>query len=277
MSFIDVEKVNLIYPNGKQALFNINFKVEKGEIVALIGPSGAGKSTILNSLNHLNEISKGSININGQDITKLNKQELSQFRKGIGTIFQSYNLVSELDVLTNVLISKIYNRSFFKKLILSFSNEEKKEALDVLERFNILEKAYVRADSLSGGQMQRVSLSRIAYQKPSLVLADEPTSALDPRLTKVVMQDFQKINQEDGTTIIINLHNVSSAISYCDRIIGVKEGRIVVDCKWDEININKLNQIYNEFDELSDEQIQYLKEKRYRFLKSHNSGIKNES
>ena len=226
---IKFDNVNKVYPNGLHALKNINLEIQQGEFVAIIGLSGAGKSTLLRTVNRMHDITDGVLTVNGQEVNNLNGQELRKFRRKIGMVFQSFNLVTRTSVVKNVLTSRVPDMPLWKSIIGLYSKEDKVIALEALDKVGILDKAYVRADQLSGGQQQRVALARTLAQNPEIILADEPVAALDPITAAQVMDDFKKINQELNMSVLINIHHVDLALKYADRVIGIKAGEIVYD------------------------------------------------
>ncbi|MGJ9457373.1 phosphonate ABC transporter ATP-binding protein [Oceanobacillus sp. CF4.6] len=242
IEFINVEK---IYPNNVKALQNINLKIEKGEFVAIIGLSGAGKSTLIRCINRMHDISSGKLIVDDIEVGSLRGNEIRKFRKRIGMIFQSYNLVTRTSVLKNVLVSLVPELPLWRKITGLFAKEHKIKALTALDQVGILDKAYVRVDQLSGGQQQRVALARTLAQNPDIILADEPIASLDPVTSKLVMDDFKKINQEMEISVIMNIHHVEIALEYAERIIGVREGQIVYDGKVEEVTQEVLDYIYN--------------------------------
>lgn len=171
-------------------------------------------------------------------------KELRLLRRNIGMIFQSFNLVKRSNVYKNVLSGRVGYHNFFESVFGIYKKEEKMLALQCLDKLGILDKAYVRADELSGGQMQRVALSRALTQEPNIILADEPVASLDPITTMSVMNDFKRINQEFGITIVANMHHVDLALKYSTRIIDIKEGKIVFDGKPEDVNDDVIKQIY---------------------------------
>ena len=193
---IKFDNVNKVYPNGLHALKNINLEIQQGEFVAIIGLSGAGKSTLLRTVNRMHDITDGVLTVNRQEVNNLKGKELRKFRRGIGMVFQSFNLVTRTSVIKNVLTSRVPDMPLWKSIIGLYSKEDKVVALEALDKVGILDKAYVRADQLSGGQQQRVALARTLAQNPEIILADEPVAALDPITAAQVMDDFKKINQE---------------------------------------------------------------------------------
>ena len=241
---IKFDKVNKVYPNGLHALKNVSLEINQGEFVAIIGLSGAGKSTLLRTINRMHDISEGSLIVNGQDIKNLKGKDLRTFRRKVGMVFQSFNLVTRTTVINNVLTSRVPDMPLWKSIIGLYSKEDKIIALEALDKVGILDKAYVRADQLSGGQQQRVALARTLAQKPEIILADEPVAALDPITATQVMDDFKKINKELNMSVLINIHHVDLALKYADRVIGIKAGEIVYDGPSAKVDSEVLKQIY---------------------------------
>ena len=241
---IKYDKVNKVYPNGLHALKNISLEINQGEFVAIIGLSGAGKSTLLRTINRMHDISEGSLTVNGQEVNDLAGKDLRKFRRKVGMVFQSFNLVTRTTVINNVLTSRVPDMPLWKSIIGLYSKEDKVIALEALDKVGILDKAYVRADQLSGGQQQRVALARTLAQKPEIILADEPVAALDPITAKQVMDDFKKINKELNMSVLINIHHVDLALKYADRVIGIKAGEIVYDGPATKVDSEVLKQIY---------------------------------
>ncbi len=241
---IKFDNVNKIYPNGLHALKHINLEIEQGEFVAIIGLSGAGKSTLLRTINKMHDITDGTLNVNGQDVKSLKGKELRKFRRKLGMVFQSFNLVTRTTVIRNVLTSRVPDMPLWKSILGVYSKEDKIIALEALDKVGILDKAYVRADQLSGGQQQRVALARTLAQNPEVILADEPVAALDPITAGQVMDDFKKINQEMDISVLINIHHVDLALKYCDRVVGIKAGEIVYDGPSKDVNGEILKHIY---------------------------------
>ena len=241
---IKFDKVNKIYPNGLHALKNVSLDIKQGEFVAIIGLSGAGKSTLLRTINRMHDISEGSLTVNGQEVNDLAGKDLRKFRRKVGMVFQSFNLVTRTTVINNVLTSRVPDMPLWKSIIGLYSKEDKVIALEALDKVGILDKAYVRADQLSGGQQQRVALARTLAQKPEIILADEPVAALDPITAKQVMDDFKKINKELNMSVLINIHHVDLALKYADRVIGIKAGEIVYDGPATKVDSEVLKQIY---------------------------------
>ena len=241
---IEFNKVNKIYPGGVHALKNVTLKIDQGEFVAIIGLSGAGKSTLLRSINKMHDITDGSLKVNELEVKDLKGKKLRKFRRKIGMVFQSFNLIPRTTVIKNVLASRVPDMPLWKSIMGIYSKEDKIIALEALDKVGILEKAYIRADQLSGGQMQRVALARTLAQNPQIILADEPVASLDPVTAKMVMGDFKRINSELNITVIINIHHVDLALQYAGRVVGIQGGRIVYDGSAEKISQVVLNQIY---------------------------------
>ena len=240
------DHVSKVYPNGTVGLDDVNLTIQDGEFVAIIGRSGAGKSTLLRSVNRMHDITGGTLTVGGTGVGGLRGKALRQFRRGIGMVFQSFNLVTRTTVIRNVLSARVPEMPFWRVVLGAFRKEDKMTALESLDKVGILDKAYIRADQLSGGQQQRVALARTLAQKPKIILADEPVAALDPVTAKQVMEDFVRINREMGISILLNIHHVELAIEYADRIIGIRAGKIVYDGPSKEVDQQVLDAIYGE-------------------------------
>ena len=244
MKSLKITNLKKIFKNIN-AVNGISLEINEGEIIGIIGRSGAGKSTLLRMINRLVEPSEGSIEFNDINITSLKGKALRKWRSECAMIFQQFNLVERLDVLTNVLIGSLGRNYNFLNLIGVFSKKEKINALKNLDRFDLSEKALQKAGTLSGGQQQRVAIARALMQKPKILLADEPISSLDPKNAQRVMDDMLKINREDGITIICNLHSLDVAKKYCDRLIGLSDGKVVFDGVPDDLTTEISKELYD--------------------------------
>ncbi len=216
------------------AVNNATFDVPTGQMVGIIGRSGAGKSTLLRMINRLTDATSGRILCDeafGQevDVCTLRGQRVRQWRAQCAMVFQQFNLVPRLPVMTNVLMGRISYHSTLRTLMTLFSAHDRALTIRALERLDMVSHALHRADALSGGQQQRVAIARALVQEPKILLADEPIASLDLLNARIVMDALRRINQEDGITVICNLHLLQTAKDYCDRIIGVRKGEIVFD------------------------------------------------
>jgi phosphonate transport system ATP-binding protein len=243
---IEFKQVQKQYPNGLIALKDINLQIEQGEFVAIIGLSGAGKSTLIRCINQMHDITSGSLTVDNIELNTLTGRGIRKLRQNIGMIFQSFNLVSRISVIKNVLVSFVPEMPLWRKILGIFITEEKKQALIALDKLGILDKAFIRVDQLSGGQQQRVALARTLAQNPKIILADEPVASLDPVTANKVMTDFRRINQELNMTVIMNIHHVELALEYADRVIGIRSGKIVYDGSSEDITDEILQQIYKQ-------------------------------
>ena len=228
-----------------KALDRLTLEIHDGEMVGIIGKSGAGKSTLLRLINRLIEPTSGSIQYNEIDVSNLKGKKLKNWRSKCAMIFQQFNLIDRLDVLTNVLSGTLGNNFNILKLLKIYSKNEKIDALRHLHNLGLSDKALQRVETLSGGQLQRVAIARAMMQKPKILLADEPISSLDPKNSKVVMDDIRKINKEEGIMAICNLHSLEIAKEYCERIIGLSEGKIVFDGNPSELTKELSEQLYD--------------------------------
>jgi len=211
------------------AVDGVALEIPEGQMVGIIGRSGAGKSTLLRMINRLLDPTRGRIRFRETEITSLRGRRLLEWRTRCAMIFQQFNLVKRLDVFTNVLIGRLSYHGTLPSLLKWFSRQERAMAISALERVEILDQALQRVDTLSGGQQQRVAIARALLQEPEVILADEPIASLDLRSATMVMDTLQRINREDGITVIASLHNLATARAYCDRIIGMAEGKVVFD------------------------------------------------
>jgi phosphonate transport system ATP-binding protein len=234
------------------AVDHVSLAVEAGAFVGVIGRSGAGKSTFLRLINRLVEPSEGRILFRGTDVTALHGRALRQWRASAAMIFQQFNLVPRLDVLTNVLIGRLSRHRTLPTLFNRFTPEERAMAVEALERLDLAAHAFQRADTLSGGQQQRVAIARALMQEPAILLADEPIASLDPRNAACVMDSLRAINRESGLTVLCNLHTLDAARQYCDRILGMAKGRIVFDGVPAELTPLTMREIYQVEDGASD-------------------------
>ena len=230
--------------NSTVAVKPATFTIPDGQMVGIIGRSGAGKSTLLRMLNRLNEPSGGQMLFQGRDITALKGRDLRQWRNECAMVFQQFNLVGRLNVITNVMSGRLFHHGFASSMMGIFTAKERAFAIRALDRLGMAHVALQQTDTLSGGQMQRVAIARALVQEPRIMLADEPIASLDPLNAKVVMDALRAINQQDGLTVICNLHTLDTARRYCDRVIGMQAGRIVFDGPPEDLTTATAREIY---------------------------------
>jgi phosphonate transport system ATP-binding protein len=228
----------------KLAVDSVTLDIPQGQMVGIIGRSGAGKSTLLRMINRLQEPSSGTIHFGGVEVSGLRGQALRNWQRDCAMIFQQFNLVPRLDVLTNVMLGRLNHRSTILSMLNVFTREERIQAIAALERLGIEQTALQAAGTLSGGQQQRVAIARALMQGPKMVLADEPIASLDPLNAKIVMDALRDINDREGITVITNLHTLDTARSYCERIVGMAGGRVVFDGKPSDLTTEAVKEIY---------------------------------
>jgi phosphonate transport system ATP-binding protein len=222
----------------------VTLDIPDGQMVGVIGRSGAGKSTLLRMLNRLVDPNGGRIFFHGSEVSSLSGKALRSWRRDCAMIFQQFNLVPRLDVVSNVLHGTLNNHSTLAAVFNLFPKADILRAIDILERLGVAEHAQKRAEALSGGQQQRVAIARALMQSPKVVLADEPIASLDPLNAKIVMDALKDINRREGITVITNLHTLDTARSYCERIVGMAGGRVVFDGSPEELTSEAVRAIY---------------------------------
>jgi phosphonate transport system ATP-binding protein len=228
VNVLEIEALSKDY-RGVPALNSVSLTVKKGEFVAIIGRSGAGKSTLLRCINRLVEPSTGRIRVDDIGVTSLRKKGLRALRTRVGMIFQHSNLVPRLTVIENVLHGRLGFKNAWAGLLGLYSHAEKLRAMELLNHLGLEAQAHQRCDRLSGGQKQRVGIARALIQDPHIILCDEPIASLDPASAKVIMDELRRICDEQGITILVNLHQVEVAVKYADRIVGIRAGQIEFD------------------------------------------------
>lgn len=227
-----------------RAVDDVTLDIRPGQFVGVIGRSGAGKSTMLRLINRLVDPTEGSILYEGRDITALKGKALREWRRDCAMIFQQFNLVERLDVLTNVLIGRLAEHGFLSSMAMRFTEEERTMAIQALDRLDLVPQALQRAGTLSGGQQQRVAIAKALVQQPKIMLADEPIASLDPANATLVMDGLKTINREDGITVLVNLHTLDTARAYCDRIIAMRQGRVFFDGTAAQLTDDVVRDIY---------------------------------
>lgn len=243
---IRVSNLTKTYPPDTTALKAVSFRIEPGEFVVVMGPSGAGKSTLLRCINRLVEPTEGRVWLGESEVSGAKGQELLKIRRQIGIIFQSFNLVKRLTVLQNVLIGRLGYTSSISTLVGFFPKEDSALVEECLEIVGLTALAARRADTLSGGEQQRVGIARALAQRPKVILADEPTASLDPELTRVIMDILKRVNVEQGITTIVSQHQVETALAYGKRVLGLRKGELVFDGSVSEVSPGRLEEIYRQ-------------------------------
>lgn len=252
---LDVKSVSKTFKShsfGRPASFTavdeVSFSVNRGESVALLGASGSGKSTLIRLLCGLEKIDvgNGSISVNTHSFYQGTNfaPDIRETRKSIGVVFQQFNLVGQLDVITNVLIGCLANKSAIDVLLRRFTEAERVAALECLDKVGLGPQAYQRASTLSGGQQQRVAVARALLRGAELLLADEPVASLDPTSAKKVMDVLFGLTKDLGMTLIVSLHQISIAQTYCHRALGMRKGRLIYDGLASELSVQRLQTLY---------------------------------
>ena len=227
-----------------RAVDGVSLTIPRGQLVGVIGPSGAGKSTLLRLINRLAEPDGGRVWFEDVEVTRLRGAELRRWRARCAMVFQQFNLVPRLDVLTNVLIGRVSYHGTLSAVLERFTEAERALAVRALVRMDLLDQAFQRADTLSGGQQQRVAIARALVQQPVVLLADEPVASLDPRNAERVMDLLAAINRDEGITLVCNLHSLDLARRYCDRIVALDGGRVAFDGPPAALDADRVAAIY---------------------------------
>ena len=241
---IRFSNVDVVYPGGFQGLKGVDLTIDKGEFVVIVGLSGAGKSTLIRTINGLVPYTSGELTVGDEVVDPTSKGKIRRLRSSVGMIFQSFNLVTRISVLNNVLVGRCSSTPAWRSLLGWYRAEDKELAFQSLERVGIVDKAYNRASALSGGQQQRVAIARVLAQDPEVILADEPVASLDPPTAHRVLQDLRRINRELGITTIVNLHHLEMARTYADRVIGRRGGEGVFDGPVEEATDAAIEEVY---------------------------------
>ncbi|WP_421785491.1 phosphonate ABC transporter ATP-binding protein [Hyphobacterium sp.] len=243
------ENINVTF-GTTQALKGVSLTVEPGEMVALIGPSGSGKSTLLRVSAGLQtaDTSSGVTRLFGDRVQEAGKlsRGVRRARAQIGFIFQQFNLVKRISLYSNVLIGALGRMPSWKGVLGRFSSADRKKAMDALERVGIAEYAGNRAANLSGGQQQRGAIARALVQGARAIFADEPIASLDPVSARNVMRLLADLNEQDGITVVVTLHQVDYALKYCKRAVALKDGRIIYDGPTGGLTRERLIEIYGD-------------------------------
>jgi len=243
---LQIQHLRKVYPNGVVALNDVSFKVKDGAFLAIIGLSGSGKSTLLRCINRLIEPTSGKIIWGDIDITAAKGKEILKIRRQIGMVFQQFNLVKRSSVYTNILSGRLGYVETLPSLLHLFSKKDHDKAIRTLKQMDLLEKAHVRADSLSGGQQQRVGIARALMQDPKLILADEPVASLDPVLAHSILKYLERLNKENGITVLCSLHFLDLVHRYATSAIALKDGNVVFEGLPKQIDDKQFKAIYGQ-------------------------------
>ncbi len=245
MTVLKVKELRVSYSTkGPEILKGIDFEVLEDDFLAIIGPSGAGKSTLIRSINRLVEPTSGSIELLDEDVRSLSARQLRMLRRNVGMIFQEFNLINRMSVMDNVLSGRLGYTGNFRSFFRTFPKSDVRQALYYLDRVGLSDHVNKRADELSGGQRQRVGIARALMQQPKLLLLDEPTSSLDPKISREVMGLILDIARELKVPAICNIHDVQLAKEFCNRIIGLQDGRKKFDGATETLRDIDLEDIY---------------------------------
>lgn len=245
--------------NRNKALSSISFKIQSGEFLAIIGPSGAGKTTLMRLLNLTLRPSEGEILLEGNNPSNLSASSLRKLRTKTGSIYQQYHLVPSVRVIHNILSGKLPSWSFFKSLLSLIHPTDISLAAQVAEKVGILEYLWEKTSKLSGGEQQRVAIARTLMQEPKHILADEPVASVDPSRADSILVLLKKLSEENKTTLVVNIHDISLALKFFPRIIGMREGKIAFDLTPKEITKENLQKLYEGDKEFEFESLNILK------------------
>lgn len=245
---LTVEQLSKQYSPQVSALDNVSFEISRGSFTAILGVSGAGKTTLMRCILQLLRPTRGEVWFQGKALTTCSRQQLQQARRQIALIAQQFSLVRRRSALENCIGGRLQELPLWRCWLGQFPQSLLEEGLVALERVNLLDVAFQRADQLSGGQQQRVAIARALTQRASLILADEPVASVDPHTAHTVLSLLRSLCDQEGVTIICNLHQVELAKTYSDRILGLKAGQLVLDQPTPQLDQTTLNDIYGKFD-----------------------------
>jgi len=226
------------------ALDDVSLDVPRGQMLAVLGLSGSGKSTLLRCLNGLNPPTSGTLEVLGCNVTGAKHHQMRELRRRVGFIFQQFGLVGRITVMENVLAGALGRLKRPRLGVVSYPRSVRREAFSHLDRVGLAPQAFQRADTLSGGQQQRVAIARTLLQRPELLLADEPVASLDPESSAQVMALLLGVCREEKLTVIVSLHQVELAFGWADRLVGLRDGRVVLDADSRQVDQSQVMEIY---------------------------------
>ena len=245
---VSLAGVSKRFPNGTLALDNVSLEIPEGQLLSLIGLSGSGKSTLLRHVNGLLRPTSGVVEVNGTQVSSASNRELRKVRRDIGFVFQQFGLVGRTTCLENVLNGALGSLKGPRYGVWSYPKILRSQAFDQLDRVGLANQAYQRADTLSGGQMQRVAIARSLMQRPKIMLADEPVASLDPESSAQVLDLLLRVSIEDGMTVVVTLHQVELALGWATRIVGLRDGKVVLDRDATTLKQEDVMEVYQRVD-----------------------------
>jgi phosphonate transport system ATP-binding protein len=245
---VSLAGVSKRFPNGTLALDNVSLDIPEGQLLSLIGLSGSGKSTLLRHVNGLLRPTSGVVEVNGTQVSSASNRELRKVRRDIGFVFQQFGLVGRTTCLENVLNGALGSLTGPRYGVWSYPKSLRSQAFDQLDRVGLANQAYQRADTLSGGQMQRVAIARSLMQRPKIMLADEPVASLDPESSAQVLDLLLRVSIEDGMTVVVTLHQVELALGWATRIVGLRDGKVVLDRDATTLKQEDVMEVYKRVD-----------------------------
>ncbi|WP_374630719.1 phosphonate ABC transporter ATP-binding protein [Ferrovibrio sp.] len=246
---IEITHLSKTFGTGKRALDDVTLRIRPGEMVALIGASGSGKSTLLRHIAGLvpsDRDQRAQVAVNGRMVQQQGRigRGIRETRAGIGFVFQQFNLVGRMRVLTNVMAGDLGRMPLWRSLLGLFTDEQRRAGVRALARVGIAQCAFQRASTLSGGQQQRAAIARALVQGAQVILADEPIASLDPESSRRVMATLADINRSDNVTVVVSLHQVDFALKYCRRVVALRDGRVMFDGAAEQVSADMLRGIY---------------------------------
>ena len=250
---IRLENVGVTFPNGTAALKDVNLEFDREQFTAIIGPSGAGKSTLIRVLNGLVRPTEGRAWIDSVEVGGARQAEIRRIRRRMAMVFQQANLVNRLSTLENVLLGRMSYLPSWRTSLRRYPTADRQWAFSLLERVGMTDRAYQRADTLSGGEQQRVGIARALAQEPDLLLADEPVAALDLKSAAQVMEHIRSIHENDGIAVLVNLHDLTTVRDYADRVVGLRQGKVVLDGPPSALTGSAVRELYYQEEEENDE------------------------
>lgn len=256
-SLLAISGLTKRYATGDLALDQVNLAVPPGQVMALIGPSGAGKSTLIRCVNRLVEPTSGKVVLDGTELTTLSRGALRRARRRMGMIFQEYALVERLTVMENVLSGALGRLRGPRFGVSAYPKQLRREALELLDRVGLGDRAFQRTDTLSGDQQQRCAIARTILQRPRIVLADEPVASLDPEISGQVMDVLMRICTEEGLTVLCSLHQVDLALGWADRLVGLRDGQLVLDKPAAGLSTDEVMAVYRRLDPSGEKLAEY--------------------